>query len=232
MIYQGTQKFTRAWARMGPGVATPLPCPITFYHCLLHCHTNKCPSSLSHSYIVLSHSTTVCYIVTPTNAPHHCPTVTLSYHILPLSVTLSHQQMPLITVPQLHCPITFYHCLLHCHTNKCPSSLSHSYLVLSHSTTVCYIVTPTTAPHHCHTVTLSYHILPLSVTLSHQQMPLITVPQLHCPITFYHCLLHCHTNKCPSSLSHSYIVLSHSTTVCYIVTPRNAPHHCHTVTFS
>ena len=24
MIYQGTQKFTRAWARMGPGVATPL----------------------------------------------------------------------------------------------------------------------------------------------------------------------------------------------------------------
>ena len=24
MIYQGTQNFTRAWARMGPGVATPL----------------------------------------------------------------------------------------------------------------------------------------------------------------------------------------------------------------
>ena len=24
MIYQGTQKFTRAWARMGPSVATPL----------------------------------------------------------------------------------------------------------------------------------------------------------------------------------------------------------------
>ena len=24
MIYQGTEKFTRAWARMGPGVATPL----------------------------------------------------------------------------------------------------------------------------------------------------------------------------------------------------------------
>ena len=25
MIYLGTQKFTRAWARMGPGVATPSP---------------------------------------------------------------------------------------------------------------------------------------------------------------------------------------------------------------
>ena len=85
-----------------------------------------------------------------------------NFHIMnihvPASVVappLSHQQMPLITVTQLHCPITFYHCLLHCHTNKCPSSLYHSYIVLSHSTTVCYIVTPTNAPHHCHTVTLS-----------------------------------------------------------------------------
>ena len=31
MIYQGTPKFTRAWARMGPGVATPLLITISRY---------------------------------------------------------------------------------------------------------------------------------------------------------------------------------------------------------
>ena len=31
MIYQGTQKFTRAWARMVPGVATPLVTFVMFW---------------------------------------------------------------------------------------------------------------------------------------------------------------------------------------------------------
>ena len=35
MIYQGTQNFTRAWARMGPGVATPLLVQICLGSCVV-----------------------------------------------------------------------------------------------------------------------------------------------------------------------------------------------------